>query len=234
MAKKKKLSVDLKKLQRLSKSIDYEFNDVALLQEALTHRSFHAKNNERLEYLGDSILGFLIAERLYRMFPEATEGQLSRSRSKLVKGDTLATIARNLQLGEYLLLGPGELKSGGFRRASTLADAFEALVGAIYVDGGLQQTRVFVDSQFENLLNAIDLAESLKDPKTILQELLQSKKLALPVYTIVETSGSDHEQFFTVQCEVQGLEEVFAGEGTSRRKAEQAAAKKALKKVQKK
>ncbi|WP_455205677.1 ribonuclease III [Kaarinaea lacus] len=234
MAKKKKLSVDLKKLQRLSKSIDYEFNDVALLQEALTHRSFHAKNNERLEYLGDSILGFLIAECLYRMFPEATEGQLSRSRSKLVKGDTLATIARNLQLGEYLLLGPGELKSGGFRRASTLADAFEALVGAIYVDGGLQQTRIFVDSQFENLLNAIDLAESLKDPKTILQELLQSKKLALPVYTIIETSGSDHEQFFTVQCEVQGLDEVCVGEGTSRRKAEQAAAKKALKKVQSK
>jgi len=215
-------------LLRLCKTLQYEFNDFSLLYEALTHRSKHVKNNERLEYLGDSILGFLVAKLLFELFPSATEGELSRCRSKLVKGDTLAKLARGLKLGDYLLLGPGEMKSGGFRRNSTLADAFEAIVGAIYLDGGLEITERFISTQFAELLNSINLDETLKDPKTQLQELLQARKQPLPQYNVVLTTGNDHEQVFKVQCLVEGLPSPTTGEGSSRRKAEQAAARSAL------
>ena len=219
---------DPRQLQRLCKALRYEFSNIELLEEALTHRSKHAKNNERLEYLGDSILGFLIAKFLYEMFPTATEGELSRCRSKLVKGDTLAKLAKVLNLGDFLLLGPGELKSGGFRRNSTLADAFEAVVGAIYLDGGMQSADAFVAHHFADLLDNMSLDDTLKDPKTQLQEFLQARKQALPEYTVVCTVGNDHEQVFQVQCLVQGLARPTVGEGSSRRKAEQEAARLAL------
>lgn len=219
-------SVRSGKLQQLMKVIKYQFNDVHLLEESLTHRSKHSNNNERLEYLGDSILGFIVAEQLFIRFPDASEGELSRSRSKLVKGETLASLARRLELGEYLLLGPGELKSGGYRRNSTLADTFEAVMGAIYLDGGLDAVRAFVLRQINELLDSICIDDSLKDPKTLLQEYLQSRKLALPVYSVVSTEGSVHEQVFTVECVVAGLEVRSIGIGSSRRKAEQVAAKK--------
>jgi len=217
-----------RQLLRLCKAMDYQFENPDVLEEALTHRSKSGKNNERLEYLGDSILGFLIAKRLFNLFPEATEGELSRSRSKLVKGDTLAKLAKTLNLGDYLLLGPGELKSGGYRRNSTLADAFEAVIGAIYLDGGMSCADDFVGRQFAELLENISLDDTLKDPKTQLQEYLQARKQALPEYSVVATSGSDHAQIFRVQCVVVGLPSPTIGEGTSRRKAEQAAARRAL------
>ena len=228
MEKKLAYQNEQRQLQRLCKALQYEFDDFDLLEEALTHRSKHAKNNERLEYLGDSILGFLIAKRLFDLFPSATEGELSRCRSKLVKGDTLAKLAKTLKLGDYLLLGPGELKSGGFRRNSILADAFEAIVGAIYLDSGLENTDRFIAEQFNELIDSLNLDETLKDPKTQLQELLQSRKRPLPQYDVVLTSGSDHEQVFRVQCVVEGLSSPTIGEGTTRRKAEQAAARLAL------
>lgn len=228
MPKKVTRQSDQRQLQRLHKTLHYEFKNVDLLQEALTHRSKHAKNNERLEYLGDSILGFLIAKRLFEMFPSATEGELSRCRSKLVKGDTLAELARTLNLGDFLLLGTGELKSGGFRRNSTLADAFEAIIGAIYIDGGMQSADAFVVRQFAGLLDNMSLDDTHKDPKTQLQEYLQARKQPLPEYSVVSTIGSDHEQVFQVQCVVQGLSRPAVGKGTSRRKAEQAAAQMAL------
>jgi ribonuclease-3 len=208
--------------------LDYQFNDIDLLREALTHRSKQGKNNERLEYLGDAIVGFLVAEQLFLAFPTATEGQLSRSRSKLVKGETLAKLARNLNMGDYLRLGPGEMKSGGYRRNSTLADAYEAVIGALYLDGGVEVARRFVVQQFTPLIRSINLSDSLKDSKTKLQEWLQSQKRSLPVYTVINTDGGDHEQIFKVQCEVEGLDIPTIGEGASRRKAEQAAAKQAL------
>lgn len=209
-------------------TLNYQFKELALLEESLTHRSKHTKNNERLEYLGDSILGFLVAEQLFLRFPNASEGELSRSRSKLVRGETLSGLSLKLDLGEYLLLGPGELKSGGFRRHSTLADAFEAVIGAVYLDGGIEAVRQFVGLQFRELLDTLSLDETLKDPKTRLQEYLQSKRMILPVYTVLSTEGSVHEQVFEVECEVQDLTRKTQGEGTSRRKAEQAAAEKML------
>lgn len=219
---------DQRQLQQLCKVLHYEFRNMDLLEEALTHRSRQGKNNERLEYLGDSILGFIVAKRLFDRFPDATEGELSRCRSKLVKGDTLAKLARTLNLGDFLLLGPGELKSGGYRRNSTLADAFEAIIGAVYLDGGMPSADAFVDGQFGQLLDSINLDETLKDPKTQLQEYLQARKQALPEYNVVGTSGTDHAQVFKVQCVVEVLSNPTLGEGSSRRKAEQEAARQAL------
>ena len=216
--------------QKLAKILDYQFEDKTLLQEALTHRSKKSKNNnERLEFLGDSILGFVIAAELFVLFPGATEGELSRSRARLVKGETLAELARKLNLGEYLLLGPGEMKSGGCRRESTLADALEAIIGAIYMDSGLESVTKFVLHIYKNLLKSITLDDSKKDPKTILQEFLQSRQLPLPVYTIISTEGNLHEQIFTVECAVDALGVKEKGKGSSRRKSEQESAKNALK-----
>lgn len=223
-----------RKLRQLAKILGYNFKELSLLEEAVTHRSKQGKNNERLEYLGDSILGFVVAEQLYLRFPSAAEGQLSRSRSTLVKGETLAKLAREIDLGEFLLLGPGELKSGGFRRNSTLADAYEAVIGAIYLDGGLDKAKKFINKQFQPVFETINLKDSLKDPKTQLQEWLQSRRKPLPKYTIVETVGTEHDQLFKVECVVDGLENPTVGEGSSRRKAEQAAAKIALQCIEQK
>jgi ribonuclease-3 len=213
---------------RLYTRLGYRFQDPTLLQDALTHRSVGSRNNERLEFLGDAILSFVMAEILYRRAPRATEGELSRLRASLVRGSTLADIARGLDLGEHLVLGSGELKSGGYRRESILADAFEAVLGAIYLDGGFEVCRQFIHDLFRERLARLPSPESLKDPKTRLQEWLQSRGLALPDYEVVEITGEDHDRRFTVSCRVSGLDSAMAGRGTSRRKAEQAAAAKVL------
>lgn len=217
-----------KSLAKLERRLDYRFKSIALLEQALTHRSKQSQNNERLEYLGDAILGFSIAAQLYRQFPSATEGQLSRCRSSLVKGATLAEIAADMSLGDYLRLGPGELKSGGFRRESTLADAFEAIIGAIYLDDGLSGAEQFIIRCFDTKLQLLNLDTVQKDPKTQLQELLQAKKCPVPTYEIISTLGKEHQQTFVIQCHVGLLGTPTEGEGGSRRKAEQQAAAAAL------
>lgn len=214
---------------KLSKKLNYQFSDPTLLTEAITHRSKHSINNERLEFLGDSILGYVISSELFQRFPQAREGQLTRGRAALVKGETLAELALELELGEYLHLGPGELKSGGHRRKSILADAMEAIIGAIYLDGGLETAKQHILSIYADKLESLSLDEVGKDPKTQLQEYLQARKQPLPNYEVVATTGSDHEQVFEVSCKVNILPQPVKGTGRSRRKAEQAAATKALK-----
>lgn len=216
----------------LSRRIGYEFRDPTLLELALTHRSCGKRNNERLEFLGDSIVNFVIADALYARFPAAREGQLSRLRARLVKGETLAEIARELKLGDYLRLGSGELKSGGFRRDSILADATEAVMGAIYLDSDLECCRGFILRWFEERLDELDLNESLKDSKTRLQEHLQSRRLALPEYELVAVEGEAHSQTFHIRCHVTGLSGPTEGVGSSRRQAEQESARKALVELQ--
>ena len=216
-------------LADLQRTIDYNFKDVSLLENALTHRSKGSNNNERLEFLGDAILGFVVAEILYSKFDQASEGQLSRFRASLVKKETLAALARKMSLGDFLLLGSGELKSGGFRRDSILADALEAVLGAMYLDGGIEATRSFIESSLKERLNSLSLeGADKKDPKTCLQEYLQSRRLALPKYDVVATFGDEHNQSFEVGCVVAGLDEPVKGTGSSRRRAEQAAAQQAL------
>ncbi len=211
-------------LERLCRSIGYEFGNPGLADTALTHRSAGSCNNERLEFLGDAILGFVIADYLFVQFPEAAEGELSRLRAGLVKGDSLAQIARQLELGKFLNLGPGELRSGGHSRGSILADAAEALFAAIYLDGGYESARKIILALFDEKLSGLTKKSQQKDPKTRLQEVLQAKKLPLPVYTIVSITGEQHDQCFTVSCEVADLDLGTEGRGTSRRKAEQDAA----------
>ncbi|MCW8890327.1 MAG: ribonuclease III [Sedimenticola sp.] len=218
-------------LERLCRTIGYEFNNPGLADTALTHRSAGSINNERLEFLGDAILGFVIADYLFAQFPEAAEGELSRLRATLVKGDSLAHIARELDLGKFLNLGPGELRSGGHSRGSILADALEALLAAIYLDGGYEKAREIILKLFDTKLTGLSKKSQLKDPKTRLQEMLQSKKLPLPVYTIVSITGEQHDQCFTVSCEVTQLDLVTEGQGTSRRKAEQDAANQFLRQL---
>jgi len=208
----------------LGKSLGYRFEDSGLLDAAVTHRSAGSGNNERLEFLGDAVLGHVIAEWLYSTCPDATEGQLSRLRATLVKRETLADIARGLELGEYLRLGSGELKSGGFRRDSILADALEAVLGGILLDGGFETCRACIHRLFAGRFDALSAADELKDPKTRLQEYLQSRKLALPVYAMTRVSGKAHHQQFVVECRIDALEAVATGSGGSRRKAEQSAA----------
>ena len=211
----------------LSRALGYRFDDPQLLQAAVTHRSAGSHNNERLEFLGDAVLGYIVAEWLFEQFPKATEGQLSRLRASLVKRATLAEIARQLNLGDYLLLGSGELKSGGFRRDSILADAMEAILGAIVLDSdnGLEQCRACIRRLFASKVGELSPGEELKDPKTRLQELLQSRKLDLPAYDVVEVTGKAHHQRFAVECRVEAMQQCARGEGSSRRRAEQAAAK---------
>ncbi|MDJ0806672.1 MAG: ribonuclease III [Gammaproteobacteria bacterium] len=208
----------------LCRALGYRFSDASLLEQALTHRSVGGANNERLEFLGDAILGFVIADELYHRFAAASEGQLSRLRSSLVKRETLADIALELALGDYLNLGPGELRSGGMARASILADGVEAILAAIYLDNGYEAARQVILEIYAPRLAEIDLKTPQKDPKTRLQELLQSRKVALPSYEIVEVSGSPHEQQFKVLCSIDELGMESAGTGSSRRRAEQAAA----------
>lgn len=221
------------KAARLQRALGYEFADPALLELALTHRSAGNRNNERLEFLGDSIVNHIIAEALFQKFPAAHEGDMSRMRASLVKGDTLAELARELELGEHLILGSGERKSGGRRRGSILADAFEAVVGAILLDSGVDTCRQRVLTWFDERLAGLDLKEggADKDPKTRLQEYLQGRRKPLPQYELLGVLGDDHNQQFQVACRVSKPVLVVEGTGSSRRKAEQAAAKTALERL---
>jgi ribonuclease III len=207
----------------LQSALGYAPRDLALFTAALTHRSASGRNNERLEFLGDAVLNLLVAELLYQRFPTADEGDLSRLRA-----GPLAGIAQSLGLGEELQLGSGELKSGGFRRESILADAFEATIGAVYLDTGLEAARAIVTRFCMPLLEALPQADALKDPKTRLQEWLQSRALSLPVYSVESVSGEPHDQHFVVRCEIAAREISTVGEGSSRRRAEQEAAQRAL------
>lgn len=218
----------IKPASELSRRIGHSFTDEALFELALTHRSCGKKNNERLEFLGDSILNFVIADDLFERFPKAKEGELSRLRARMVKGVTLSEVARELGLGDYLRLGSGELKSGGYRRDSILADAVEAIIGAIYLDSDMDTARGFILSWFKERLEKLDLNESMKDSKTRLQEFLQSRRLALPEYELMNVEGEAHAQTFYIDCRVDGLKKVAKGIGNSRRQAEQEAAKNAL------
>jgi ribonuclease-3 len=216
---------------RLCDRIGYRFIGSELLQTALTHRSHGSPNNERLEFLGDAVLSVLVSEVLYRRFPEGDEGTLSRLRASVVNGDALAAVAGRLALGDELLLGPGEMKSGGFRRHSILAGALEALIGAVYLEGGFEAARGVVSTAFQPELEQIALEAIRKDPKTRLQEHLQARRLPLPEYRVTGVQGYDHAQVFSVECRVAGLEAPVAGEGGSRRKAEQDAAARALERL---
>ena len=194
-----------------------------------THRSADIINNERFEYLGDAILSFIIAEALFERFPQAKEGKLSRLRASLVKGVTLAEIGRELRLSEVLILGPGELKSGGFRRESILADTVEAILGAVYLDGGIEQVKNLILRLYDERLASIDIDEAIKDPKTRLQELLQSRKQPLPLYSVNEVKTSEQESpLFEASCQVGLLNKVVMAKGSSHRKAEQKSAERAL------
>ena len=212
----------------LTTRLGYAPRDRALFVVALTHRSAEGPNNERLEFLGDSVLNLLLSERLYREFLVASEGDLSRLRSRLVSEEPLAEIAQEMQLGELLLLGSGELKTGGFRRQSILADAFEALCGALYLDGGLDAVRSILGPMFESRIAGLPEPSTLKDAKTRLQEHLQANGRSLPIYTVKRTSGEPHAQTFLVSCVITHVSIETEGEGPSRRRAEQAAAQQAL------
>ena len=212
--------------------LGYEPHDLALFRAALTHRSAPGANNERLEFLGDAVVNLLIAHHLYQAFPLATEGELSRLRARLVSREPLAEIAVSLGLGETLHLGSGELRSGGFRRQSILADALEALCGAIFLDGGLGAAEPIIARLFTERIAALPSPEALKDPKTRLQEYLQSRSLTLPRYLILGIEGEDHAQTFRVSCEVPGLALRVEGGGSSRRRAEQQAAQAMLEAIE--
>jgi len=199
-----------------------------LLDQALTHRSLGNKNNERLEYLGDAILGFVIADIIYHKFPEASEGELTRLRASLVKGEKLAEISRDIQLSNELKLGQGELKSGGWRRDSILANTLEAIIGAVYLDSDIKSCRNFILDLYQSHLENIDPADIKKDPKSQLQEYLQSRKQSVPEYKIINESGTSHQPEFTVSCKVNLLDELVVAKGSSRRKAEQIVAKKII------
>ena len=219
--------MDKERQASLSRIIHYTFQDPSLMMMALTHRSFNAQHNERLEFLGDSILSFLIAQELYQRFPKIDEGDLSRLRAQLVKESSLSSIATSMGLGDFIQLGEGELKSAGWRRPSTLADTLEAIIGAIYLDAGIEPAHQFVLRFFEKQLNEIDPKLIQKDAKTLLQELLQSQKSDLPIYTVVSIEGEAHSQSFTIECIIKKSNIKTQGIGQSRRIAEQEAASKA-------
>jgi ribonuclease-3 len=207
--------------------LGYQFNDPALLRQALTHRSHSAPHNERLEFLGDAVLNCAVAALLYERFPRLPEGDLSRLRANLVNQDTLSRIAVSMELGAQLRLGEGELKSGGVRRPSILADALEAVVGAIFLDGGFDRAAEAIHTIYAPLLQELDPSALGKDPKTLLQEHLQGRRLPLPQYNVVSVRGEAHEQQFQVECVVPDLDIRSVGEGSSRRSAEQSAARRA-------
>lgn len=216
-------------LAKLATALGYTFCEEALLRQALTHRSHGAQHYERLEFLGDSVLNCTIARALYDTFPQQPEGILSRMRANLVKQDTLAGIAIQLKLGDYLLMGEGELKSGGFRRPSILADALESIIGAIFLDSGFEEARATVLRLFAPVIAAIDPNASGKDAKTQLQEWLQGRRQPLPDYQLVDTRGEAHDQLFVVSCRIPALGITTLGQGKSRRAAEQEAAMAVLK-----
>ncbi len=212
----------------LSARLGYRFRNAELLESALTHRSYGQHNNERLEFLGDALLNFVIANELYHRRPGLEEGDLSRLRAALVREETLAEIALELGLGDHLRLGIGARKSGGFRRQSILADALEAVLGAIYLDGGFESAVRVIAHCYRGRLENLPPAAELKDAKTRLQEYLQARRQPLPGYQVLEISGAEHAQVFKVGCQVQGMEQMFIGEGRSRREAEQRSAQQAL------
>jgi ribonuclease III len=208
----------------LAGRLGYRFRRPDLLTQALTHRSFGASHNERLEFVGDAVLNCVVASVLYDRFPGIDEGELSRARASLVNRDTLAEVARRLELGEAIRVGEGEHKTGGTDRPSILADALEALYGAVFVDGGFEAARSAIDLTFGDILRDADPAVLAKDPKTRLQEWLQARHLAVPEYRVVEVSGEAHAQQFTAECTLAALGVSTRGQGASRRTAEQAAA----------
>ncbi len=208
----------------LSQKLKYEFQQPRYLKVALTHRSKGGEHNERLEFLGDAVVNFVIAEILYQQFPKATEGELSRWRASLVNRDTLAELAKEFELGRFLYLGPGELRSGGNERLSILSCAMEAIIGAVYLDGGFEAARAKIIEWYDPLIQTLSSAASHKDPKTLLQEYLQSRRMPLPIYKVDVIEGEAHQQTFTVSCRVDGMENITLGKGTSRRRAEQDAA----------
>jgi ribonuclease III len=208
----------------LERELGYRFSDHTLLLRALTHRSAAGQHNERLEFLGDAALSLVVAEALYGKLPDAPEGHLSRLRASLVRRSSLAEMARSIGFQARLRLGAGELKSGGFHRDSILADAFEAVLGAIYLDGGLEALRAVVHRLYGQRLDDLPEHEALKDPKTLLQERLQARGLPLPLYRIQSVEGEEHRQRFKVACQVEGVADDATGFGSSRRAAEQAAA----------
>jgi ribonuclease-3 len=225
--------MDTKQIEQIELILNYHFNDNSLLELALTHRSFQGKNNERLEFLGDSILNFIIAELLFQKFTLLPEGDLSRLRSQLVKSATLSEIGILLKLGDYLILGEGELKSSGWRRPSILADSVEAIIGAIFIDGGISAASDLILTWFKDRIDAINPDNIQKDSKSVLQELLQAKKIALPEYNIVSIEGEDHCQHFRVSCSIPTLGLSIEGDGSSRKIAEQCAAEDMLEKLKK-
>jgi ribonuclease-3 len=218
----------MRELEGFAERLGHPFADHALFEQALTHRSAGGRHNERLEFLGDALLGLVIADELYRLRPHADEGELSRMRASLVRRETLAELARDLDLGDHLRLGAGELKSGGYRRDSVLANGLEALIGAAYLDGGFAAGRALLLRLYAGHLANLPLQGPEKDPKTRLQEYLQARGLPLPEYCVVEVAGEDHDRTYTVTCQVDGLAAPLNGVGLSRRKAEQAAARHAL------
>ncbi len=215
-------------MERLQRRLGHTFSDSELLARALRHRSAGADNNERLEFMGDAILNCAISEALFQRFPDSSEGDLSRMRASLVCGEELAALGRELDLGEVLELGPGERKSGGRQRDSILADTVEALFGALSLDGGRETARLSILTLFAKRLSAVSPHETSKDAKTRLQEWLQGRGLNLPVYHLAAVEGQDHQQEFVVECQLAHLSDVFSGVGSSRRRAEQAAAAVAL------
>lgn len=218
----------------LVRQLAYKFKDQSLLARALTHRSYSGNNNERLEFLGDGVLNFLVAHQLYQRFPNLPEGDLSRLRAELVKEQTLSEIAIGLNVGEFLNLGEGELKSGGWRRPSVLADAMEAIIGAVFLDGGYPAAAELVGRLLQQRLENINPKSIGKDAKSLLQEFLQAKKLNLPEYAVLATEGEAHCQIFRVSCHIPELEVTTEGKGSSRRAAEQQAAQLAYEKIAKK
>lgn len=216
------------RLDRLERDLGYTFEDQELLRTAVTHRSAGSRNNERLEFLGDAVLGVVIAESLFERFSEADEGQLSRLRSSLVKGESLGDLARGMNLGDHLILGSGEMRSGGQSRTSILADGLEAVFGAVFREAGFEQARKVILKVFAERLEKTTLKATEKDAKTRLQEYLQGRHLPLPSYQVLEITGAAHAQTFRVRCDIEGLLSEVLGVGSSRRRAEQDAADRAL------
>lgn len=210
--------------KNLEQQFGYQFKDAKLLEQALTHRSASKMHYERLEFLGDSVLGMIVSKELFNRFPDATEGELTRLRAQIVKGETLAKLARKMGLGEYIIFGPGELKSGSRRRASILADVLESLIGAIFTESGINVTEPVVLRLFSEILDACHPKTIRKDPKTRLQEYLQARSIELPEYDVETISGPAHNQFFKVHCRIKSLNVEAQGEGSSRKSAEQDAA----------
>jgi len=217
--------------ERLRQRVGYAFSRPELLAQALTHRSYGTPHNERLEFLGDGVLNCVVAAELFERFGDLPEGDLSRLRAHLVRQEALHQVAQNLGLGEHLRLGEGELKSGGAARPSILADALEALVGAVFLDGGFAAARETVRRLYEPLLKDLDPQALAKDPKTLLQELLQARRIPLPQYSVLSTRGAAHQQNFEVECHIPQLSVRTTGSGSSRRNAEQEAALRAFERI---